>query len=597
MKFSYKELSTTDDVLRLIRYHNDIRLPVALDTETTGLDPRKDKLLKIILTGYDDSSACMFDAEFATCLNQLDPKVPLILHNFKFDFHFLMYAGVDLRKHTVTDTMLLHHLLDETAPHGLDAIVQGIWQDSYKEKFWEANADFASAPSDQQLEYACKDVIYTKLIYKSFLSEIATSQIPQSLIESTHRLALALYDTELLGVKVDVDFLISKGAELKQQILEKNLAMHGAVTGPVEVVRLRNWVKELEKRKTDKGRAGVPKPEFSFDSQKQVMQLLYDTLKLPVQTNEKTKKPSVDDDALSRIQDKHLVIPMLRDYRGVQKVYTSYIEGTLERKHGDRIYPSFNINGCVTGRISSSNPNLQQLPRDGGIRGIYIPDPGFKFVSSDYKQLEIVIAAHFSQDRNLLKIVLEGASQHDITAEGLKVPRSTAKSINFAMQYGAGVGKIQSILSCSKKDAELAWNKYWETYSGLKALIDDCHAKVNSGDAVVTPFGRHRRFPTEWPEPWMKGKAKRQAFNFLIQGTGADITHCAYGNVWRIMKLKGWGRSLLEVHDEIVIMPSEACVEKASEMLKYEMVAVGTQIGLKVPLSVDCSGPMDRWED
>jgi DNA polymerase-1 len=229
------------------------------------------------------------------------------------------------------------------------------------------------------------------------------------------------------------------------------------------------------------------------------------------------------------------------------------------------------------------------------IRGIFIPDTGNKFITCDYSQLEVTIAAHFSQDKNLLKIVFEGASQHDITAEGLGVERSLAKSINFAMQYGAGVDKIRSILQCTKKEAELALNKYWETYSGLKKLIDACHKKVDLGEPIINPFGRVRHFDKVDNRPkW--DKAYRQAFNSLIQGTGADICHTAYYRLNKELSRLNIGRTVFEVHDEIVISAKDGHYEQATELLKTNMVSVGNDIKLTVPLSVEASEPLDRWE-
>jgi DNA polymerase I len=298
---------------------------------------------------------------------------------------------------------------------------------------------------------------------------------------------------------------------------------------------------------------------------------------------------------LEVLSDKNSFISMLREYRGYHKVFGSYVEGTLERQLEGRIYPSFNINGTVTGRISSSNPNMQQLPRDGGVRGIYIPDPGFKLLSCDYGMLEVVIAAHFSQDKNLLKIIHEGASKHDITAESLGIERQLAKTLNFAMQYQCSPRKVAQILDCSQQEGEYAWNKYWETYEGEKKVVEECKAKVDSGKPIINLFGRRRHFPSTFDHKWQKEAAYRQAYSSLIQGTGADLTHRAFYKTAQYYKEQEIGRALFEVHDEIVTMPKDECVVEASAILQSTMVGVGIEAGLTVPLTVDCSEPLERW--
>jgi DNA polymerase I len=567
---------------------------VSLDTETTGLNRFKDKILSVSV-GYGDN-VFLFPPAFAEELLKI--TTTLVLHHWRFDAHMLAGAGADISHIPFRDTMLMHHLLDETSPHGLDHLVQHYFQDNYKEVFWGKYESYESAPEAERQEYEAKDVLYTGRLYDVLRAELGADEIPDSLVDHAHRLALVLWRTEQAGVAVDLPYLTETGTRLQGQIQEIVPRMRKMVETHCECWELDQWATDLGKYKTDKGRANCEKPAFSFDSSKQLGDLLYTRLKLPKQYDQKTKRLTTGDDALAKLETAHSLVPVLRQYRGYQKVYGSYIEGTLERMHNGRIYPSFNVNGTKTGRISHSDPNLGQLPRDGGIRGIYVPDEGHVFVSADYKQLEVVLAAHFSQDRSLLRVVLENASLHDITKEGLKLnDRNVAKTINFALQYGAGQRKIQEILKCSEPEARLALSRYWETYSGLKALIDECHRKVDAGEPIVNPFGRKRRPPSSYPEPWMKGKAKRQAFNALIQGTGGDLTSRAFYLVDDCLRKKGIGRGLFTVHDEILICAREDHAEEASAVLVATMRGVGAEINLTVPLAAEASGPMKRWED
>jgi DNA polymerase I len=593
MKF--RRLTDKQEAESLIWFHNGKNLPIAVDLETTGLNPRADRILDVVMTGGQDDESVSFSGDFASLLSHL--TCPLVFHNYKFDVQMLLAAGVDLRGRHIRDTMLMHHLIDEEAPHSLDSIVKAEFGDNYKEVFWSKYDRYEDAPEEARLEYACKDAIYTLSLYRRFTGVLRDRGIPDSLVEHVHRLAASLLGTEIRGIAVDLPYLMERGTFLQKAIQDLKPQMRAACSVQITACEMDMWAKEIDKFKTEKKRQSVQKPEFSFDSSTQLKELLYSRLRLPVQYDQKTRKPTTGDDALVALADAHSLIPLLREYRGHQKVYGSYIEGTLDRMVDGRIHPEFNINGTKTGRISHSNPNMGQLPASGGIRGIYISDRGHCLISADYAQLEVVLAAHFSQDANLLKVVLEGASLHDITAEALGIPRPLAKTLNFALQYGAGEWKVAQVLSCSPAEAKHALDKYWEAYSGLKRLIDECHAKVDRGEPIINPFGRQRHFPTTFESQRDKNRAYRQSFNALIQGTGGDLTSKAFYNIDRDLKDMKAGYGLFTVHDEILISSGTREARYAEEMLVKFMVLAGEYIGLSVPLTAQASGPMERWED
>lgn len=601
MQFS--KLRSEAEVMDLIAWHNANSTQLTLDTETTGLDPFNDSITAFILYGRTPNSAIFIPGQFVHCLNAL--TVPrLILHNFKFDLRMLLRHGVDLRGRDIRDTMLMHHLVQEDASHALDAIVQERYEDNYKEVFWSKYKTFEEAPEAEQVEYACKDVIYTDLLYRDLLKELADTGIPESLIKHTHALAYELFRTECEGIAVDLEFLTNLAVELKPEILKFQIAMRESVDAHCTAIELDLWSKQISKAYTPRGTKWqtLPKPQFNFSSHAQVGTLLYDKLRLPEQRkkDKKTKewRRTTDDEALAVIEPLHPICGMLRQYSEYQKVYTAFVEGTLERERGGRIYPSFHVNGTVTGRISSSDPNLQQMPAKGDwakVRGIYIPDPGQRFITCDYSQLEVVIAAHFSQDKNLLSIVYDGASKHDITANSLGIPRQIAKTLNFAMQYQCSPIKVAQILGCGKSEATHIWNKYWETYAGEKRVIDECKSAVDSGRAICNPFGRQRHFNCDGQQQWQRAAAYRQAYSSLIQGTGADCTHYSFYTVAQQLRQRGIGKALFEVHDELVISANENACTEAKELLQLTMVNAGKVANLKVPLSVECSEPLVRW--
>lgn len=584
------EITTESEASALIEDLNRHLPFVVLDLETTGLNPRVDKITDIVIGGVEEDTAHILRPSLTPTLANL--RIPLVCHNFKFDFHFLSKVGITPKLHA--DTMLLDHLIDENIEHGLDAIVQRHFQDPYKAEFWGKYENYSDAPREDQVQYAGKDVIYTRKVFSTQMKEISAQNIPAELVQHVHDLALALYATEVRGLGLDLNYLNAMGIDLSTKIVALKQQLRTELGTQILYLENMQYLDELDKRKTDKGKAGVKRPEFNFDSPIQLSKLLYGRLKLPPQLN-KARKPTLDDKALEALEPMHSSIATLREYRGHQKVFTAFIEASLERMEAGRIYPSFNINGTVTGRISSSNPNMQQLPRDGGVRGIYVPDPGHLFVSADYSSLEVVLAAHLSQDPSLLSVVFEGKSLHDITAEGLGIPRQLAKGVNFCVQYGGGPKKISQILNCSSFEAEAAFRKYWETYPGLAKFIAECHSKVENGEPLRTMYGRIRHFPATFEDKWAMERAKRQAANSVIQGLGADITSRAFYLTHKALKAKGLGYTVLPVHDEILIGAKKAHCEEASELLVSIMEGVGKELKLTVPLKAECGKPGERW--
>lgn len=587
------ELHTKAEVDEVINWHNRNSEYVVLDVETTGLNSFTDSIISIQLSGKRADAVYYIHGKDVLCLQSL--KSPIVAHNFKFDFTMLFRAGVDLRHAGLhADTFLLDHLLDENQKHSLDEICKRRFHTDYKEQFWSKHKTFQEARHSERIDYACKDIYYTNKLFVELKKELK-DKVPISLVRHIHDLALALYTTEITGIKLDIPYTVGLGEVITKKINSIKTSMRSKVDLHCESLENEDYLIELDKRKTDKGRAGVKRGVFNFDSPIQLNRLLYQSLNLPPQYS-KTKSLTVDDAALEKLENKHPIVPLMREYRGHRKTLTSFIEGSLEKCVVDRIYPSFNVNGTVTGRISSSEPNMQQLPKEGGIRGIFIPDPGYSFITCDYRQLEVTLAAHFSRDSNLLRIVFEGISQHDITAQGLNIPRNTAKTINFALQYGAGVHKIQQILGVSYREAESALNKYWETYSGLRDFVKDCHRAVAEGRPLVNPFGRHRHFPKTFETKWEKERAERQAANSIIQGTGADITNRAFYLIDKELQKRGIGKALFPIHDEVLISVKDSDTECAKDILSSIMIDVGKEINLSVPLSVECSEASKRWQ-
>lgn len=582
----FTKLTTLAEVQRRLR---DLPSVISLDCETTSLEARKAELLSVSIAAGDE--ALIIPPQFVGELNCLKTRL-LVLQNFKYDFQVLSTHGIDFINTRFRDIMLMHHLLDENAEHGLDAQVQSTFHDNYKEVFWATYKEYSSAPEEEQLEYQGKDAIYTLSLYKLYNELLADKQ---TLIEHVHRLARALYFTERDGVCVDTDRIVRTKQTMQAEIEGYLPKLRGEFDAQCNKWELNKWEEELAKRKTTRGKLNVERPVFSFSSDPQLSWLLYTGLSLPVVAKTKKGNPATDYETIEKLSQEYPALITLKDYKGAKTLYATFVEGMLDRVENNKIYPEFNINGTHTGRISHKNPNLGNIPKEGPIRGFFIPSENRVLGGADYSQLEVVIEANFSQDKNLIKIIKEGASKHDITANELKISRDQAKTLNFAMQYRCSHYKVAKLLKCSEADGRKVWNAYWNVYSGVKKLMDSCDKKLDAGEPIVNPFGRARHFPKEFANQYDYERAKRQAYNALIQGTGADITHKAFYIMSERLESNGNGRMLWEVHDELLGEFDKDAFDVEIPVLCNFMESISNYLGFEIPLSAKAYGPLERW--
>lgn len=595
---NFERLHTREEIVVAIEAHNAHSDFIVLDTETTDKLPRRASLLDVQISGREEQSAFIFAGEFADTLLGIKPSVVLVAHNYKYDAHVLFRHGVDLLDRAWRDTLLLGHLLDENREsYSLDSYVQERWGDGYKAEFWERfkGTGYGTATETEKQDYACRDVVYTRLLYESLMRELQAGGIPLSLIEHVHELQRALLKTEIEGVCVDEAYLRRLGVKLHLRLNELEPKMREVVKDEIEIIELKAWEKELEKRKTPKGRKRIAKPAFNFESGPQLQALLYGGLGLPEQRNDKTKQISTDYEALDRLKHRHSVIELIQEHRELKKIDTTFVGGMFDRIDQSCIYPEFRVAGTLTGRISHSNPNLAQFPKTGGVRGLIIPSRGRVLVAADYSQLEVLLEAHLTKDGGLIGILERGESKHDLTARELGCDRHMAKTLNFCLQYWGSAYKVQQLLNCSNSEAKRIWNRYWEIYSGPKRLKATTDKAVNDGTPLVTAYGRKRRFPVKERQEW--DGDYRQAYNFLIQGTGADITSQAFYQMDHWFNHHKCGRVLFSVHDEILIEVDRDRAEETESVLIHTMEGISEQLKLILPLKVESSGLMDRWED
>lgn len=583
----FHQVTTIQEVQKLMS-----KLPsiIAIDTEYSDLNVRKAELLSVVIS-TNGRDAYTVDPKFIKYLEPIKNCKALLFQNFTVDVFILAKYGLDLSNCQIFDTMLMHHLIDENAEHSLESMVINYYSDSYKKEFWEKFKTYQEASEYERLEYEGKDANYTYLLGMKFLEELKDKS---NLVEHVHRLAKALFDTEVLGVKVDVDLINQTQVDMSQKIASYLPKLRKEFKDEVTIWELKKWSKEISKRKTAAGKDRVVRPNFSFSSDKQLSWLLFECLHLPVISKTKKGNPSTDYETLVELGKEYSRISPIVQYKGDKTLYSAFVEGMQDRIEDGRIYPRFNVNGTHTGRISHSNPNLGNLPKDGPIRSFFISNEHHSIIGADYSQLEVIVEANLTKDPQLLKIILEGASKHDITANGLGVDRNTAKTLNFALQYGAGIFKVSKILGVSHGQANDIFERYWRIYSGVKSLKDKAIKEVEETGEITNIFGRTRHFDKPRNE-YEKAKIERQAYNFLIQGPAGDVCNRAFYQMHERLKANGHGRTLWPVHDEIICEIKDEYVEEEKEALTRIMEEVTQYVRFEYPLQAVSYGPLKAW--
>lgn len=387
----------------------------------------------------------------------------------------------------------------------------------------------------------------------------------------------SLYEMEKNGIRADRDELIAYGENLKKRI----------DTLTAEIYRL----------------AGKT---FNINSTRQLGEVLFEDLGLKCGKKTKTGY-STSAEVLEKLQGEHPIIDAILEYRQLTKLNSTYVEGLAGYIGEDgRIHGTFNQTVTVTGRISSTEPNLQniptRLPLGREIRKVFKPEEGFVFLDADYSQIELRVLAHFSEDRTLIEAYHKDTDIHSITAsEVFDVPidqvdslmRRRAKAVNFGIVYGISSFGLGQDLDISRKEAEGYIEKYFNTYGGVKLFLDSTVKKAKEAGYTTTMFGRRRPLPELKSSNYMvRSFGERAAMNSPIQGTAADIIKIAMIRVNRALQKQGLkSRLVLQVHDELIVETAAEELETVKEILVTEMMHAAD---LSVPLVVDVHSG-DSW--
>lgn len=508
------------------------------------------------------------------------------------DWYMLKKHGISVDRSKFVDAMLLEHLIDENVRHGLGEMAVRYFGDNYKAEFWGKYPSYDAAPKEEQDAYEARDACYTLALGRRF-----HLQVMPALARHVHDLYWALFDSEIRGLKVDVDLMQETKRTMGAEVHGLEAQVREDFKDYCDAWEMERWEQSISRKKSLKGKANAKRPGFNVGSDTQLRWLVYDkdTLACEVRATTKTGLPAMDAEALQMLLPEHPYLQPIVDYKEIKVLYSTFVEGLIARVQDGRIYPHFNANGTRNaGRISHSRPNMANMPSTGPFRSFFVPEPGNRIVGADYSQLEVVIEANLTHDKQLLKIIHDGASKHDITAQGLGLNRDLAKKLNFALQYGATPYKVAEILGIPNREAQTVYDAYWKLYSGVKALKDQVAKQIEGGGYVETLFGRRRHFPKALTDK-ERGRYGRQAYNALIQGTGGDCTNRAFYRWANHIGYRGMGHAWFSVHDEIAseivigywdiaLVELPQCMEEVNEYLK-----------LKYPIKAKAYGPLERW--
>lgn len=588
----FNKIETIEQAKDLIRIMPEI---VAIDTEYVKGDPRTTTLLSVIIADSERAWAVI-----PSLLPVLTPTIKsrklIFLQDYDHcDTTILLKNGCDLRETNYLNLIDMHHLINENLAHDLSSRIVDAFGDSYKSDFWSKYKNYEDAPEEEALEYACKDAIYTYRLGMGDFEAIVHQPEYWELYEHIRQLSASLFETQLNGLNVDVKLMEKTKQNMSEEITGYLPKLREEFNDYCEIWEMQEWTKQIAKRKSELGRLRVSRPVFNFASDKQVAWLVYEALKCEIVNKTKTGNPATDLETLQTLSTNDLRLGTLVKFKEVKSLYSTFVEGMLERVEDGKMYPHFNVSGTATGRISHSNPNMGNLPKTGVIRNFFIPSDGRVFVGADYSQLEVVIEANLTEDPALLKIILEGKSKHDITAEGLGLDRNSAKTLNFALQYGAGAGKVGKILGVSKAEAEDIFKRYWELYSGVYALKEKVNKEIEETRQITNLAGRTRHF-SKPKNKYDLFRQQRQAYNFLIQGVAGEACNRAF------YRIKQWAKEaeqhivpLFSVHDEILCETWPGIAELAKQDIIRIMEQSTQDFEFKYPLKAVAYGPLTCW--
>lgn len=557
------------------------------DTETTGFDVFGDRLVGISVA-VEPHEAWYIPCNPENTKRIIDTLRPVfederiakIGQNVKFDIMMLRSAGTEVRG-MLYDTMIIHYLLDPESRHGMDHLARTLLNYSpvpIEELIGKGVRQITMdrVPIEKAAAYAAEDADVTLRLQLRLWPQLQQAGLEELYRTIEEPLIRVLADIEMTGVKIDAEALAASGRELSGQL-----------------VGLEERIREL-----------CGDPSLNVNSAKQLGEALFARLKIdPNPRKTKTKQYRTDEEYLQMLSDRHPVVGLILEYRGLRKLLSTYVEALpqLINPQTGRIHTSFNQAVTATGRLSSTNPNLQNIPvRDEQgreIRKAFVPsDDEHLLLSADYSQVELRLMAHLSGDAVMIDAFAHDADIHTATAARIfgvapadvtREQRRQAKTANFGIIYGISAFGLAQRLQIPRTEAKAIIDGYFATFPGVKTYMEDVVSKARETGYVSTLFGRKRMLPDiRSGNAVVRGLAERNAINAPIQGGAADIMKLAMIAVHRELRERGLlSRIILQVHDELVI---DLLKSEEDEVRELVVRCMENAARLKVALIADC---------
>ena len=583
---TYKLIETEEDICDLTSIAKKYKV-VCFDTETTSTSALDAEIVGLSLS-FNEGEAFYIpmpaEREKATTrLNLLreifeNNEIEKVGQNIKYDITILANYGIEVRG-KLFDTMIAHYILQPELYHGMDYLAE-IYLNYDTIKIEELigekgknQKNMRDIAPERVCDYACEDADVTLK-----LKNILEKEIKQEGVEEL------FYNIEMPLVPV-LAYMERNGARIDTAALKETSTLFGK--------RLADIEEEIYSL------AGEP---FNIASPRQVGDILFGKLKI-VDKPKKTKTGQyvTSEDVLAQLQNRHPIVKSILQYRGLKKLLSTYIDAlpSLVNPQSGKIHTSYNQTVTATGRLSSSNPNLQNIPirdEDGKeVRKAFVPDDGCLFLSADYSQIELRIMAHLSGDKNMIDDFRSGYDIHAATAakiykkpieEVTKDERRKAKTANFGIIYGISVFGLAERMNVDRREAKELIENYFDTYKGVYEYIEKCKQEAKANGYVETIFHRKRYLPDiNSHNAVVRGYAERNAVNAPIQGSAADIIKVAMINIYRRMKAENMRSTMiLQVHDELNfnIVPQER-----DAMQKLVIEEMQNAFAMSVPLIAD----------
>ncbi|MCS6981142.1 MAG: DNA polymerase I [Flavobacteriales bacterium] len=569
---------------------------ISFDTETDGLDSLEAGLVGVSISWEPHHGIYVAIPEekaeaqkMLSLLRELlgHPSLRKVAHNLKFDLSVLRSHGVEVVP-PYEDTMLMHYIIDPEGRHGMDALSRALLNydpvpiESLIGKRGKGQSSMRQVSTERVAEYSAEDADITLQLYQALLPMLKERGGVRVYREIELPLVPVLEDMERTGVALDVDYLKQLSRDFDEEA--KNLER--------EIFELTGT-------------------QFNIASPKQLGEVLFERLKLNPQARRtgKTKQYATGEDILESLAHKHPVVSKVLEWREIQKLKSTYIDALpqMVNPHTGRVHTSFNQTITATGRLSSANPNLQNIPirteRGQKIRRAVVASrPDHMLLSVDYSQVELRIIASLSGEEHMIEAFQQGHDIHASTASRLfgvplekvtKDMRGKAKMVNFGIIYGITAFGLAQRTGLSRTEAKAIIEEYFKQYPRIQEYINRQIAVAREQGYVETLFGRRRYLrDINSANPTVRGFAERNAINAPIQGTAADIIKLAMVQIYQTLKQRGFATKLvLQVHDELVL---DGPAQEMDEVEKITKHLMQNACPLRVPLEVH-AGRGSNW--